>query len=150
MHAHIDIGAKNVLIIGQPASGKTYLSKQLAHDNPSHYLIHTDNYMKYGYKESLYRLLMELGGVSKPTIIEGVLGYRLLRKGVELDCYYPDIVVELEITDALMYKTYALERKEKNMDYLAGFNNAHKKILNDYRGMVNPHPPEWHKIKNNY
>ena len=150
MHAQVDIGNKNVLIIGKPASGKTFLAKQLAHDNPGHHLVHTDDYIKYGYKEALYKLLMDLGGINKPTIIEGVLGYRLLRKGVELNCYYPDIVIELEISDARMFQTYKEQRQTKDESYLKGFNAAHQKILNDYKTMVNKHPPQWHRIQNNY
>lgn len=150
MHIHIDIGASNVLIIGKPAAGKTYLSKLLAIDNPGHKLIHTDDYIRYGYKESLYRLLMELGGTSKLTIIEGVLGYRLLRKGVELDCYYPDIVIEIDIPDNLMYSTYRKQRPTKDESYLKGFNSSHSKILNDYKAMLNKKPPQWHKLNNYY
>lgn len=150
MHVHVDIEKKNVLIIGWPAAGKTHLSKLLARDNPGHKVIHTDDYIKYGYKESLYRILMELSGIRKPTIIEGIQGYRLLRKGVELNCYYPDIVIELEISEALMYRTYKNERADKDASALKGFINTHKKILNDYKQMTNTKPPQWHKIKNNY
>lgn len=150
MHPLIDIGTKNVLIIGKPASGKTFLTKQLAHDNPGHHVLHTDDYISYGYKEALYAILLNLDSVHKPTIIEGVLGYRMLRKGVELDCYYPNIVIELDITDALMYQCYRRERPKKDIAYLKGFNATHEKILRDYKAMENPHPPEWHKIQNSY
>lgn len=150
MHLTVDIGTKNVLIIGCPASGKTFLSNQLAHDNPKHHVIHTDDYMEYGYKASLYEILDYMSKLRCPTIIEGVIGYRLLRKGVELDCYYPDIVIELEISEGRMHKTYATQRLDKDFDAVRGFVRSHEKILNDYRVMVNPHPPEWHKIKNNY
>jgi len=151
MHIHVDIESKNVLIIGCPASGKTYTSKLLAKDNPSHLVIHTDDYIKYGYKESLYKLILDMSlYVNAPTIIEGVLGYRLLRKGVELDCYYPDIVVELEISEALMYKTYSKERQTKDVSYLKGFNASHQKILADYKQIINPKPPQWITIKNSY
>lgn len=150
MHVTVDIANSNVLIIGKPAAGKTFLAKKLIHDNPKHLLIHTDDYIKYGYKESLYKLLMDMSRICKPTIIEGVLGYRLLRKGVELDCYYPDHVIEILIPDSLMYHTYAAERPEKDISYLKGFNATHEKILNDYKAMVNKQPPKWHKLHNIY
>lgn len=150
MHQLIDIERANVLIIGKPAAGKTWLAAKLAHDNPGHMVVHTDDYMKFGYKESLYKLLMDMARFNKPTIIEGVLGYRLLRKGVELDCYYPDHVIEIVIPDSLMYHTYAAERPEKNIWYLKGFNATHEKILNDYKAMLNKKPPQWHKLQNNY
>lgn len=150
MHITVDIEKKTCVIIGKPAAGKTYLSGLLHKDNPSHYLIHTDDYIKYGYKEALYKLLMDMGKIRQPMIIEGVLGYRLLRKGVELDCFYPDIVVELEISDALMYKTYSKERGNKDQHYLDSFNKSHGKILADYKKMPNPYPPQWHRLFNSY
>lgn len=150
MHPHVDIENKNVLIIGWPASGKTYLANLLWKDNPDHQCFHTDDYMHHGYKESLYVLLKDLKRCKKPTIVEGVQGYRLLRKGVELDCYYPDIVIELEITERRMYQTYAEQRPLKDASYLKGFNAAHQKILNDYFKMKNKKKPQWIKLKNHY
>ncbi len=154
MHVHVDIERKDVLIIGWPAAGKTYLSKLLARDNPNHKLFHTDDYIKHGYKEALYVLMADIATTKKPTIVEGVQGYRLLRKGIELDSYYPEIVIELEISRELMYATYKNERADKDPTALKGFINAHEKILRDYRAMLSivskAKRPEWHKIKNNY
>lgn len=152
MHAHIDITGKNVLIIGRPASGKSYTAEKLARDNPNHVLIKTDDYKHLGYVEALYAIIDDLKvlGPKVNTIVEGVQGYRLLRKGVELNCYYPDMVIELEITDRRMNQTYILERDPKKLAYLKGFNKAHEKVLNDYREMQNKHKPKWIKLKNNY
>lgn len=150
MHVHVDIGTKNVLIIGIPAAGKTYLSKLLAKDNPDHRLIHTDDYIKFGFKESLYKLLMDLGGINQPTIIEGMLGYRLLRKGLELDCYCPDMVIEVEISKALFHRTYECERLGKDIGAVNAFIKAQQKILLEYQTTYNSKPPEWIKLKNNY
>lgn len=154
MHAHIDITGKNVLIIGCPASGKTYVADALKRDNPKHKLFHTDAYKQYGYVEALYVLIDELKelGTKKNTIVEGVQGYRLLRKGVELNCYYPDIVVELKISDALMRRTYERERDPEKIRYLKGFNASHQKILNDYKAMAIPagKKPQWIELQNSY
>ncbi len=148
----IDITGKNVLIIGCPASGKSYLGMLLAGMNPGHDLIHTDDYMPLGYEPALYAILEHLQARdgSKPTIIEGVQGYRLLRKGVQLDSYYPDIVIELSISEDLMHRTYIRERNEKKRQYLKGFNGMHRKILNDYRALPNAKPPIWYEVKNHY
>lgn len=150
MHALVDIDDSNVLIIGCPASGKTYISNLLGKDNPGHTLIHTDDYIKHGYEEALYVLLDDLKEIHNPAIIEGVLGYRLLRKGVELDCYYPDIVIELDISEALMFKTYSKERREKQISNLRGFNKSHQTILDKYKRMINKKPPKWIHVHNAY
>lgn len=150
MHPTIDIGKKSVVIIGWPASGKTYVSNQLWKDNPDHNMFHTDDYMHHGFVDALYALLKDIKKSKKPVIVEGMQGYRLLRKGVELDCFYPDIVIELEITEKRMLQTYAEQRPGRDTRALKGFIHAQQKILNDYKRMYNTHKPQWHLLKNNY
>lgn len=142
------IAGKNVLIIGCPASGKTWLAKQLS--NSGHKTFHTDDYMKLGYEQSMYAVLQDIINCKQPSIVEGVQGYRLLRKGVQMNNYYPDIVIELEVSEERMMKTYRTERKGKNIDSLLSFNKTHQKILNDYKALPNKNKPLWMKLQNNY
>jgi hypothetical protein len=150
MHVTLDLGQSDVVIIGWPASGKSYLAKQLSRDNPQHTLIHTDSYSKYGYKEGLYKLMMDIGVTKRPVIIEGVLGYRLLRKGVELDCFYPQMVIELSITTTRMLKMYSSMRQNKHFPSAYSFAKSLNTILEAYKAMPNSSPPQWHKIANSY
>jgi len=141
-----DFNGKNVLIIGCPASGKSFLAGQLNFNR----LIETDDYKKYGYKESLYAVLGKIRASDGPSMIEGILGYRLLRKGLQRDCYYPDVVIEMIVSEQRMLKTYSKERDPKKIRYLKGFNAAHNTILEEYKKMPNKNPPEWIKVSNNY
>lgn len=151
MHLHVDIGTKDVVIIGPPASGKTYLSELLAKDNPGHELIHTDDYIKYGYEEALYQLLNDIKQIDRPLIIEGILGYRLLRKGVQLDCFNPEMVIELEISEALMLQTYQRQRgADKDITAVKAMVKANETVLRNYKAIRNTRPPQWITIKNNY
>lgn len=142
------IKGKDVVIIGCPASGKTYLANKLA--SPAHTIIHTDDYMKHGYQEALYVMINDLKHIEGNVIIEGVQGYRLLRKGVELRCYYPQIVIELEISQERLAQTYREQRPDKRVSSVVSFNRMHETIKRDYFAMENPHKPEWIKIQNNY
>lgn len=148
----LSIVDKNVLIIGPPASGKTWLSEQIR--DGLHLVVHTDDYMKFGdYKESMYICLEDIKSsifYSINTIVEGVQGYRLLRKGVQTDSYYPDIVIELEISEKRMHETYKKERDSKKIKYLQSFNAAHQTILEDYFSLPNEKKPEWIKVYNDY
>lgn len=77
----MNIDNKHVLIIGAPRSGKTTLSKKLK--TKYHYIIHTDDFGEYyGYEEGLYQLIsfIEKKQQNYYVIVEGTLGYRLLRK----------------------------------------------------------------------
>ena len=90
---------KKILIIGYPNSGKTTLFLKLSKidTNSDRYYYHTDDYKKYEYKEQLYILMDELKGVEN-WIVEGIQGYRLLRKYAELEDpeYRPDLIIICE------------------------------------------------------
>lgn len=73
-----------LIIAWHPATGKTTLTKKLEELYPDHRIFHTDDYMQYGYKESLYKLkdaiLNVPSGWEKNVIVEGIMGARLMRK----------------------------------------------------------------------
>ncbi len=145
---NLPIQGKNVLIIGCPASGKSWLCNKMS--KPTHNIIHTDNYKFYGFQEGMYHALDAAVKSSKPTLVEGVFGYRMLRKGVELDSYYPDIVIEMKVSYERMIKTYSRERDASKVKYMKQFNESNEKILSGYRGMKNDKKPEWITFLNKY
>lgn len=143
-----DFTGKNILIIGRPAAGKSYLIKQLPLQQ--HTLVHTDDYIPFGFQEALYKLLEDLKTLPQPTCIEGVLGYRLLRKGVELNCYYPDIIIELDTPQTCVEQTYQTRNEVEKLPNLPQFHKNNLKILNDYLAMDNPNKPVWYTVWNEY
>lgn len=61
------------------------MSKKLKEIYPDHTLLHTDDYMEYGYKESVYKLIEDLESYRyENVIVEGIMGARLMRKLQEL------------------------------------------------------------------
>ena len=147
---NLDLTGKTIVIIGRPASGKTTIGNALSARTGTR-IIHTDEYIQHGNTEGLYVLLADLAGDTiEPVIIEGVMGYRLLRKGVEMDCFYPDVVIELEVSDEQVERVYKEQRTEKRSGNLSAFNKGLQTILNQYRDMPNPRPPVWYVIKNEF
>jgi len=144
----LPIAGKTVVIIGAPATGKTWLSNAL--NTKGHTVFHTDDYIPHGHIESLYVLMDEIESTEGPKLIEGVNGYRLLRKGVELDSFYPDIVIELFTTPERIMQTYTELRDPLKLKGQKGFTAALAKILRDYHAMPNRRPPTWVQVMNEY
>lgn len=118
---------RNVLIIGAPESGKTYLANILT--GFGHKIIHTDDYREWGFAQAMLQALTAVQFANGRSIVEGVLGYRMLRKGVEFGSYYPDLVIEIKAP---------MLAKHRAMD------KANQTVLAEYFSMQNEkHKPEW-------
>ena len=116
-----------LIIAWHPATGKTTLANKVREQLRDHEIFHTDNYMEYGYKESLYKLIEDLTSRlwdfiddEEPAIIvEWVMGARLMRKLQELNQDSSvSMYVYLRGTPRLIKETYERERPGKNIDTL--------------------------------
>lgn len=137
----LEIIGKSILIIGSPASGKTFLSDKM--ESMGFKVIHTDDYIQYGYVNSLYNLLKDIDEADlKNTVIEGVLGYRLLRKGTDLGTYRPDFVIELKPPIDVILSRYKTERDASKIKSVMSMIKANETVLNQYHQTVK-NKPEW-------
>lgn len=94
------LAAEKIVVIGLPATGKTYLAERLAKLLPEHRIYHTDDYAEQGYKESLYSLINDVYAGPGKYIVEGVQGYRFLRKNQENSFHNIDLIIEV-VADSL-------------------------------------------------
>lgn len=139
-----------VVIIGAPGSGKTYITEALALSNPNHIVIHTDDYIVFWYEQSLYKLLEDLQSEKfkgKKLIIEWVWAYRLLRKWVETDSFYPDAVIEVTASTSQLDGVY--ESRGKNPATVHSMQKGNETVLAKYKALENKHPPQWLYYDNN-
>lgn len=140
---------ESVVILGAPESGKTWLSEQLA--DQFDFIVHTDDYIKYGFEQSMYRVLDDVvlaQKLGKRVLVEGVQCYRLLRKGVQLNSFYPQLVIELKVSELYIqaqYQTRGEFGKWRSVKQMM-WNN--QKVLGDYISMPNKHKPTWVVVKN--
>lgn len=124
----LPIGGSNVLIIGMPASGKSWLSNQF---QTRHQKLHTDDYLPFGEVRAAWGVI-EDNYHYQPTMVEGMLGYALLKIGYEQKAYYPKVVIQVEISRAKQREIYLKERDPEKIKYLKRFNEMNLGILNEY------------------
>jgi dephospho-CoA kinase len=123
----INENENTIVIVGLPASGKTTVADQLAKEFPEYTVFHSDDYMAYGYTESMYELMKDVQSDPNPKkIIEGVQAYRLLRKGVELNNFHADLVITVQTDEVTRLKRY--ESRPGNKLPRAGFDNNLAKV----------------------
>ncbi len=89
-----------ILIIGMPRSGKTFLFKKFrevietAPETLSRFLLQTDDFKNEEWVQQLYSIMDKIRDKNK-WIVEGMQGYRLLRKYVQRQEYEfkPDLII---------------------------------------------------------
>jgi len=96
-----------IVVVGAPAAGKTALTEQLAAEYPDYVIIHTDDYIKYGFEDSIYRILDDVARMpDKKIIIEGIQSARILRKGLERNSLFADLIIKVEAPDDVLQERY--------------------------------------------
>jgi adenylate kinase family enzyme len=119
-----------IVIIGDPASGKSHLANELKSSHPDYRLISSDDYLKHGYQKALYVMMDDIAlSDNKKMIIEGVQSARLLRKGIELNSFHPDVIIETEADDQTKMKRYASRGKE----YPHSMTKNIRTVMDEYR-----------------
>ena len=106
-----------LIIAWHPATGKTTLSLKLKELYPDHTLLHTDDYMEYGYKESVYKLIEDLESYNyENVIVEGIMGARLMRKLQELQFPWKvDLYIYITANLDTITDIYTRERPDKKI-----------------------------------
>lgn len=112
----MNIDSKHVLILGSPKSGKTTFSKKIK--TKYHYIIHTDDFgEEYGYEQGLYKLIDFIKAKQKNyyVLVEGTLGYRLLRKIKEGENIKFDIIASMDTNPKLTKEQSTLHKGNLNI-----------------------------------
>lgn len=118
--------SNQIVIIGSPCSGKTSIASFLSEQLPRPYILTDD------YQNNLDKLLMDLTNYNKPLIVEGTLGYRLLRKGLQTQTFIPDLIIKLECNDKTITHLYNKYRDPNKLNYVKGMINGLNKIWEGY------------------
>lgn len=130
----------SVVIIGPPGSGKTTVGGLLA-ENSGLPLYSTDEFLCNGEVQALYKIMQAVGDVG--FILEGMIGYRWLRKRKQLKLPAPDIVIELDATDEQITQAYKKRNSKVSLQKIKTFCKGHRKVLDDYLLLDGDMPKVW-------
>lgn len=129
-----------VVVLGPPGSGKSHVGEVLA-ESSGLPLYSTDEYLSDGHVAALYLVMKAIG--DKGWIVEGMIGYRLLRKRAEFGMKPVDIVIELEATDNQIAESYRSRNKPCDIAKIRRFCKAHECVLQDYFLLDSERPRVW-------
>lgn len=146
MKMNYDIKGKNVVIIGYPCAGKSYLVDKI--ESKSHTIIRTDDYIHYGFKASLYKIMEDIDSINGNWIVEGVMGYRLIRKLDELIKPCPNIVIEVVTSEDNLRKEY--KNREVDIEKQLSFRKSLDTTIMKYHSNKQYETPTWYVYENNY
>lgn len=138
-----------IIVCGYTKTGKVTIAKELAKKLNRKLLI-SDDYQMFGVEESLQMLMDDIIICLKnkeQIIVEGILCFRLLRKGIENLSILPDMIIKTECNEETIRYFYEKDGEGSKIDRALSFNKGLNKIWQDYINLLsyNPYiiPPEY-------
>jgi hypothetical protein len=133
-------GAKTIVVAGFTKTGKITISNKLS-EVLGYPVIKSDDYKFKDYgKKCLYEFMgagLAYYNVRKPVIIEGVKAFRLLRKGLQLRCFYPDVIIRTECNEETIKHFYRKDGEAEKIDRVMSFNKGLNTTWEDYLRLLN-------------
>jgi hypothetical protein len=132
-------GASTIVVAGFTKTGKITISNKLS-EELGYPVIKSDDFKieQFGTK-ALFAFMGEClsyYNVRKPVIIEGVKAFRLLRKGLQLRNFYPDVVIKTECNEATIRHFYKKDGEEEKADQAMIFNKGLQTTWESYLDLL--------------
>jgi hypothetical protein len=131
-------GKKYIVIYGHTKSGKVAIGKLLA-EALGVKLIISDDYKHLGWEKNMYHIREIISKTDEPLIIEGVQSGRLLRKGVEFNDFFADLVIHLEINKESLSNAYIKDGE--------GYKLKHNKVFNFNKHVLDNIFFKWYQMQ---
>jgi hypothetical protein len=134
---------KSIVICGFTKTGKVTIAKKIA-TSLNRPLFITDDYTKkYGYNNALEELMKDIIPLYNnqiPFIVEGILCFRLLRKSIKLNNFYPDFIIKTECDDKTISYFYHKDGETHKLKKALIFNKGLNTIWNEYKEILRVNP----------
>jgi len=124
-----------IFVIGYTKTGKITIARKLAKELNRTLLISDEFIEKYGHEDAITYLENELQQYYysvTPIIVEGILGFRLLRKLAKDGYIVPDLIIKTQCNEATITHFYNKDGEGYKITRALGFNKGLEKIWNEY------------------
>lgn len=137
-----------IVVCGYTKTGKVTIAKKLA-EQLDRKLLKSDDYQMFE-EQSLEMLMNDVIDSLKrkeQIIVEGILCFRMLRKGIEQMNILPDMLIKTECNEETIRHFYEKDGESFKIERALSFNKGLNKIWLDYINLLyyNPYiiPPEY-------
>jgi hypothetical protein len=133
-----------IIVCGYTKTGKITIAKKLALILNRPILI-SDDYTSNGKDkvEALYTFMDDVlyyYNKNIPIIVEGILCFRLLRKGIQLNNFYPDLIIKTKCNDNTIKHFYEKDGESNKISRALSFNKGLNTIWDEYINTLHQSP----------
>lgn len=130
----------SIVILGIPNSGKTTFATLLSQQLYRPLIISDDYFVKGDQEKSLDNLLNIVNSYRGQYIVEGVLCYRLLRKGAQTNLFLPDMLINLRCSNEHMIQIYNRDGEYDKVKYALNYVKGLNTIFMEYQNILKNNP----------
>ena len=123
-----------IFVIGSTKTGKVTIARKLAKELNRDLLISDDYTERYGHDGALDALERDMNDYyysTMPVIVEGILGFRLLRRMAKNGYHHPDLIIKTECNDETISHFYNKDGEQDKLKRAFGFNQGIWKIYSE-------------------
>ena len=131
-----------IVICGYTKTGKVTIAKKLA-EQLNRPLFISDDYQHLDPKNSLD---IFMGDILKyysqqiPIVVEGILCFRLLRRGIKESCFFPDLILKTNCNEATIRYFYNKDGEGHKVERALAFNKGLNTIWTEYQDLLATNP----------
>lgn len=137
-----------IVVCGFTKTGKVTIAKKLA-EKLNRPLFISDDYQNLNPKNSLDIFIEDISKYhfnKIPIIVEGVLCFRLLRRGIKESCFFPDLILKTKCDEATIRHFYYKDGEGHKIERALAFNKGLNTIWTEYQNLLISNP--WIKKPN--
>ena len=129
---------KIIVVAGFTKTGKYPIAKKIA-DSLNRHLIVSDDFGLQNFED--FKRTAQIAYVKQtPIVIEGVMSFRLLRKGLEENNFYTDLIIKTNCNEATIRYFYEKDGEGDKIARVLSFNKGLNTMWDEYRATLRNNP----------